>query len=129
MEESKAPTFTTEPADLQNGNTSIPTAPETSPRTETGEEDEYVTGFKLAAVIGSITLVVFLLLLDMTIVATAIPHITTQFHSLVSRPIHREAFRAGALFHPLVPRRPSLRFCYGIVSLDAVDWDFCVHTL
>ncbi|CAG8953512.1 hypothetical protein HYFRA_00009968 [Hymenoscyphus fraxineus] len=46
------------------------------------EEWEYVTGFKLVAVISVITLACFILLLDTSIVATAIPKITVDFHSL-----------------------------------------------
>jgi hypothetical protein len=115
MDESKAPTLTTESAGSQDGDTTKPTEPagsqdgdtkqigsETLSRTKTDEEDEYITGFKLAGVIGSVTLVVFLLLLDMTIVATAIPHITTQFHSLVSKSVPGKDIRAVALFHRLV---------------------------
>lgn len=102
MDESKAPASTTEAAGSQDGDTTKPTEPETLSRTKTDEEYEYITGFKLAAVIASITLVVFLLLLDMTIVATAIPHITTQFHSLVSKSVPGKDIRAVALFHRLV---------------------------
>jgi len=63
------------------------------------EDDyEYVTGFKLATIIGCVTLVAFLILLDQSIIATvrhappsllrrlswrqAIPRITSDFHSL-----------------------------------------------
>ncbi|RAL02600.1 MDR family MFS transporter [Aspergillus ibericus CBS 121593] len=47
-----------------------------------GEESEWVEGITLVMVITGITLVVFLMLLDMSIVSTAIPTITSQFHSL-----------------------------------------------
>ena len=46
------------------------------------EQQEYITGFKLASVIISVSLVAFLMLLDTSIIATAIPRITTEFHSL-----------------------------------------------
>ncbi|KAK6007776.1 hypothetical protein QM012_004590 [Aureobasidium pullulans] len=46
------------------------------------EEDAYLTGLTLLSVLVSIVLVVFLLMLDTSIVATAIPRITTRFHSL-----------------------------------------------
>ncbi|KAJ5746424.1 hypothetical protein N7520_011606 [Penicillium odoratum] len=46
------------------------------------DEDKYLTGTKLALVVGSVTLVNFLMLLDMSIIVTAIPTITTHFHSL-----------------------------------------------
>lgn len=40
---------------------------------ETVENTEYVTGFKMLAVVGSVTLACFLLLLDMSILATVSP--------------------------------------------------------
>ncbi|OKO93708.1 hypothetical protein PENSUB_11987 [Penicillium subrubescens] len=46
------------------------------------EEREYITGFKLGMVVVGVTLVAFLVLLDTSIIVTAIPRITTQFHSL-----------------------------------------------
>ncbi|KAL3426835.1 efflux pump [Phlyctema vagabunda] len=46
------------------------------------DEHDYITGVKLAVVIASITLVCFLMMLDMSIVVTAIPRITSDFHSL-----------------------------------------------
>ncbi|KAF2999786.1 hypothetical protein E8E13_005809 [Curvularia kusanoi] len=45
-------------------------------------EREYLTGLSLAVCLGSITLVSFLVLLDMSILGTAIPQITTEFDSL-----------------------------------------------
>lgn len=44
-------------------------------------EDEYLDGFKLAAVLSAVTLTAFLMLLDTSVVVTAIPKITTQFGS------------------------------------------------
>ncbi|KAK4152274.1 major facilitator superfamily domain-containing protein [Chaetomidium leptoderma] len=43
---------------------------------------EYPTGFKLASIILALVLGIFLASLDMTIVATAIPKITDEFHGL-----------------------------------------------
>jgi len=43
---------------------------------------EYITGFRLYTVILGVALVVFLVMLDSTIVVTAIPRITTEFHSI-----------------------------------------------
>ncbi|RFU27131.1 hypothetical protein B7463_g9203, partial [Scytalidium lignicola] len=43
---------------------------------------EYPKGFRLAMVVLALVLAVFLVALDLTIVATAIPRITDQFHSL-----------------------------------------------
>ncbi|KAF7590250.1 hypothetical protein BBP40_003134 [Aspergillus hancockii] len=45
-------------------------------------EPQWLEGLSLVMVIAGITLVVFLMLLDMSIVSTAIPQITSQFHSL-----------------------------------------------
>ncbi|KAM5345318.1 hypothetical protein ACJ41O_011180 [Fusarium nematophilum] len=56
----------------------------TNPDEETpkDDEDEWVTGWKLASLMISITLAAFLMLLDMSIIVTAIPRITSTFHSL-----------------------------------------------
>ncbi|OJJ56203.1 hypothetical protein ASPSYDRAFT_34192 [Aspergillus sydowii CBS 593.65] len=43
---------------------------------------EWIEGFQLFVVMAGITLVIFLMLLDTSIVATAVPKITNQFHSL-----------------------------------------------
>ncbi|PYH88185.1 hypothetical protein BO71DRAFT_404072 [Aspergillus ellipticus CBS 707.79] len=53
-------------------------APEVAPP----NEPEWLKGIPLMMVITGVTLVVFLMLLDVSIVSTAIPHITTEFHSL-----------------------------------------------
>ena len=47
----------------------------------TGEGVEYPTGIKLALISIALCLSVFLMALDNTIIATAIPSITNQFHS------------------------------------------------
>ncbi|PWY79249.1 MFS general substrate transporter [Aspergillus heteromorphus CBS 117.55] len=56
--------------------------PAEKPRESDDYEPEWVEGTTLVMVITGITLVVFLMLLDMSIVSTAIPRITSQFHSL-----------------------------------------------
>ncbi|CAI6342285.1 unnamed protein product [Periconia digitata] len=43
---------------------------------------DYLTGVKLGLLVASMTLVCFLVLLDISIMSTAIPKITAQFHSL-----------------------------------------------
>lgn len=49
-----------------------------------GDEDEndYPTSLKLVSVVVALVLAVFLASLDMNIIATAIPRITDEFHSL-----------------------------------------------
>ena len=85
----------TKPADTdaETAKTTVATAPDEA-------ETEEVKGFKLFAIMAALTLVCFLMLLDMSIIATvrpfgrnqvsiddanqtqAIPRITTEFHSL-----------------------------------------------
>lgn len=48
----------------------------------TTDHYDYISGFKLFAAVTSVTLVVFLMLLDTSIIGTAIPSITNEFHSL-----------------------------------------------
>jgi hypothetical protein len=47
-----------------------------------GDGIEYPTGLPLTLVTIALCMSVFLMALDNTIIATAIPHITDQFHSL-----------------------------------------------
>lgn len=50
---------------------------------QTSESDElFLHSWRLAAVIGSLCLGIFLLALDMNIIAVAIPRITSDFHAL-----------------------------------------------
>ncbi|GME66424.1 MFS general substrate transporter [Neofusicoccum parvum] len=46
-------------------------------------EKEYLDSLKLMAIIGSFTVVYFLMMLDMSILSTAIPYITDDFNSLL----------------------------------------------
>ncbi|KAJ3536838.1 hypothetical protein NM208_g6555 [Fusarium decemcellulare] len=61
-----------------------PSTPDTSPESKTEAEDEskYPHGLKLAAIILSNMVAMFLVALDRTIIATAIPRITDDFKSL-----------------------------------------------
>ncbi|PYH41055.1 MDR family MFS transporter [Aspergillus saccharolyticus JOP 1030-1] len=56
--------------------TSLPDISQVEPR------QEWITGWRLTAVFMGITVVSFLMLLDMSIISTAIPRITSEFHSL-----------------------------------------------
>ncbi|KAI1416786.1 putative gliotoxin efflux pump [Hypoxylon sp. FL1857] len=49
---------------------------------QTIEEDEYPSGLRLAAIVAALILSIFLASLDTTIITTAIPSITNEFHSL-----------------------------------------------
>ena len=57
--------------------------PDSSQRLESAEDAiEYPTGIKLAVIITALCLAVFLVALDQTIIATAIPKITDRFKSV-----------------------------------------------
>ncbi|KAK8004428.1 carbohydrate esterase family 4 protein [Apiospora arundinis] len=49
---------------------------------KTEEVLEYITGLKLLAVMVAVVLAAFLMLLDISIISTAVPRITSDFHSL-----------------------------------------------
>lgn len=66
----------------QTSTTSLDVADGTRNPESSRSEEEYITGFKLGRVIAGISLVVFLNMLDTSIIGTAIPKITSDFHSL-----------------------------------------------
>ncbi|KAI1126002.1 major facilitator superfamily domain-containing protein [Nemania abortiva] len=81
-----------------------------STRTESNEKPahsdlnspQYITGLKLGLVIVSLVLACFLLLLDTSIVSTAIPKITDEFHSLADVGWYGSAYTLGsAALQPL----------------------------
>ncbi|CAO1604832.1 hypothetical protein XANCAGTX0491_008372 [Xanthoria calcicola] len=66
------------------------------------DKDHYATGFKLALILASMTLVFFLMMLDMSILATAIPYITDDFDSLLDVGWYGSAYQlASASLQPL----------------------------
>ena len=56
--------------------------PQHTTHPSTNDEDEYPTSLKLVSVVIALVLAVFLASLDMNIIATAIPQITDEFHSI-----------------------------------------------
>ncbi|KAH8805652.1 efflux pump [Xylogone sp. PMI_703] len=64
-----------------NGSTAM-TLDGTPPTAEPIDEDDYISGYKLIALMVSLSMCCFLLLLDTSIIVTAIPRITSDFHSL-----------------------------------------------
>ncbi|OQE46650.1 hypothetical protein PENCOP_c001G03572 [Penicillium coprophilum] len=86
--------------DLENKSHNAPNDQETSylPEREDTEEsdlddeDQYPHGLKLLVVVAALGMSIFLVALDMTIVATAIPKITDQFHSLDDASWYGSAF-------------------------------------
>ncbi|EUC27722.1 hypothetical protein COCCADRAFT_110947 [Bipolaris zeicola 26-R-13] len=62
----------------------------------------YLSGFRLWAFLISMTLVYFLMMLDMSILSTAIPHITDEFNSLLDVGWYGAAYQlCAASFQPL----------------------------
>lgn len=60
-----------------------------------GKEPQWVTGWKLLNVMAAVTFVCFLMLLDSSIVVTAIPQITNDFHSLLDVGWYGSAYQLG----------------------------------
>lgn len=71
------------------------TTPDDKP-VEIIEEHEYPAGLRLAAIVVALVLAIFLASLDATIISTAIPSITKQFHSLQD-----VGWYGSAMFFPL----------------------------
>ncbi|KKK20311.1 hypothetical protein ARAM_002431 [Aspergillus rambellii] len=85
---------------------------------EQGEEHGYLSGLRLAAVMLSLTLGAFLMLLDSSIIATAIPRITGQFHSLDDVGWYGTAYlTANCAFQPLTGK---------VYSHFNVKWSYLV---
>ncbi|KAH8810877.1 putative MFS multidrug transporter [Xylogone sp. PMI_703] len=59
------------------------------------QEDQWVAGIKLVNIIAALTLVCFLVLLDTSVVSTAIPRITSDFHSLPDIGWYGGAYQLG----------------------------------
>ncbi|KAJ6444997.1 MFS multidrug transporter [Purpureocillium lavendulum] len=69
----------------------------------TEERREYLTPVQVPIVVASITMGAFLLLLDSTIISTAIPQITSEFHSLKDVGWYGAAYQlSSAALQPLV---------------------------
>ncbi|KAF3760414.1 MFS general substrate transporter [Cryphonectria parasitica EP155] len=65
-------------------------------------EEEYVTGMKLIVIVASLTLTLFLVILDTSIISTAVPQITDEFHSLQDVGWYASAYQlASASIQPL----------------------------
>ncbi|KAF4446348.1 putative aflatoxin efflux pump AFLT [Fusarium austroafricanum] len=66
------------------------------------EETEWLSGWKLMSMMISLTLAAFLMLLDMSIISTAVPRITSDFHSLPDIGWYASAYNlASAALQPL----------------------------
>ncbi|ODM16320.1 hypothetical protein SI65_08320 [Aspergillus cristatus] len=66
------------------------------------ERQDYITGFRLALLLSALTSAALLVLIDTSIVAPAIPRITSQFHSLSDVAWYGSAYQlTSASFQPL----------------------------
>ncbi|TGJ83973.1 hypothetical protein E0Z10_g4806 [Xylaria hypoxylon] len=64
--------------------------------------DDHLTGFKLFALLFSTSLIFFVLLLDTSIISTAVPKITSEFHSLPDVGWYAGAYQlSSAVLQPL----------------------------
>ena len=66
------------------------------------KEREWVSGLPLTIILGAICLVCFLMLLDTSIVVTAIPQITSDFHSLQDVGWYGSAYQLARCANPVV---------------------------
>jgi hypothetical protein len=73
------------------------------PKSE-GKEPEWLHGFKLFTVMAAVTFVCFLMLLDSSIVVTAVPRITNDFHSLPDVGWYGSAYQLGRYVVQVIDR-------------------------
>ncbi|KAI1642322.1 putative MFS multidrug transporter [Daldinia loculata] len=73
-------------------------------------EEQWLTGFKLFSVTAAITLVCLLIMLDTSIVATAIPRITSEFHSLADIGWYGGAYQLGSAALQLLTGKIYMNF-------------------
>ncbi|KAJ5375490.1 hypothetical protein N7517_007496 [Penicillium concentricum] len=78
---------------------------EKNPSLAKNDEREYLTGLKLLFVLSGVTLVCFLVMLDTSIISTAIPRMTSEFHSLGDIGWYGSSYQmASACLQPLAGR-------------------------
>ncbi|KAK2038902.1 major facilitator superfamily transporter [Colletotrichum somersetense] len=88
---------------------------------EKGEKDEWIEGWPLAFLLLGICLVVLLTSVDRTIITTAIPHITSEFHSTPEIGWYGSAYLLTACsFQPVFGR---------ILVLFSVKWSYMLAML
>ncbi|KAI0104436.1 putative MFS multidrug transporter [Daldinia grandis] len=85
-------------------------------------EEQWLTGFKLFNVTAAIALVCLLIMLDTSIVATAIPRITSEFHSLADIGWYGGAYQLGSAALQLLTGKIYMNFSskWTFVSFFAV---------
>ena len=95
------------------------------------DPDEYPSGPRLAFIVVALMPSIFLVSLDLPIVATAIPKITSQFHGLHDVCWYSAAFfiTIGALICGIAPNSTTLIVGRAIAGLGAVDIGSGTYTL
>ena len=82
-DEVHSPAIESQSSDVQATSRSLSASMEKAINDANGnEDDEYPSGMRLFVVIAALVLAMLPAVMDLTILATAIPHITDQFHSL-----------------------------------------------
>ncbi|KAK0120299.1 hypothetical protein ONS95_011705 [Cadophora gregata] len=103
--------------------------PQDQPAGETATENaEYISGIKLLLVVGVVSLSMFTMLLDTSIIVTAVPKITSDFHSLGDVGWYGSAYLlTSASFQPLtgkIYQKLNSKFTYmsflGIFELGSL---------
>ncbi|KAL0942291.1 efflux pump [Colletotrichum truncatum] len=84
-----------------------------------GEKREYLSGVRLWLLLASVTLVAFVMLLDMSIIVTAIPQITNDFHSLADVGWYGSAFLLAKHAH-----HPHISGSSPVPVANAVQYTF-----
>ncbi|KAI1210244.1 MFS general substrate transporter [Annulohypoxylon truncatum] len=85
------------------------------------QDEEYIQGPKLYLVLSSLTIVYFLVMLDNTILATAIPYITDEFHSLLDVGWYASAYQLiSSALQPLGGK---------IYSKLSSKWSFLIYLI
>ncbi|KAJ5368968.1 uncharacterized protein N7496_008728 [Penicillium cataractarum] len=107
------------PETWQNHSTQNQTGAGKSPFSENADlKSEYPTGLSVTLILTSVTLAYFLFFLDLAVISTATPAITSQFNSLVDVGWYGGAYQLGsAAFQPLSGK---------IYSQFPIKWTFLV---
>ncbi|KAI1335646.1 MFS multidrug transporter [Xylariaceae sp. FL0016] len=86
------------------------------------QEQDYANGPTLVLLLAAVTLAYFLAMLDTSSVSTAIPQITTEFHSVGDVGWYRSAYHlANCLLQPLAGKI----FTYFKIKVMVFSWIFC----
>ncbi|KAJ6072376.1 hypothetical protein N7467_010461 [Penicillium canescens] len=123
MTETKSHTLEVPPTDPSESWQTIPAQKQISAEKSTSINDtelkfKYPTGLSVTLILTSVTLAYFLFFLDLAVISTATPAITSQFNSLVDVGWYGGAYQLGsAAFQPLSGK---------VYSQFSIKWTFLV---